>query len=198
MDVLDQLMAEHRRAEHLMADLERAEPGDHRSELLADLGDALTTHMAVEEQFLYPIVRDVLGPDTEAEADAEHVLAREALATLAEEADGPAFNAALDMVKAGIKHHVDEEEQEVFPQLRQKAADQLAKLDPAVLEAEVVDDQDEDDEQDQDETHASTGSALDLDVLSRDELYQRAKAEDIPGRSSMNKEQLAEALHAAG
>jgi DNA end-binding protein Ku len=33
-----------------------------------------------------------------------------------------------------------------------------------------------------------------LERLSKDELYERAKAEDVPGRSEMSKEELVEAL----
>ena len=36
-----------------------------------------------------------------------------------------------------------------------------------------------------------------LEELTREELYERAKAADIPGRSAMSKEQLIEALRAA-
>jgi DNA end-binding protein Ku len=39
--------------------------------------------------------------------------------------------------------------------------------------------------------------AKDLEALSRDELYERAKALDIPGRSSMSKKQLAAAIRGA-
>jgi DNA end-binding protein Ku len=34
----------------------------------------------------------------------------------------------------------------------------------------------------------------DLKDLSRDELYERAQREDVPGRSSMSKEELVDAL----
>ena len=37
-------------------------------------------------------------------------------------------------------------------------------------------------------------SRSELDSLSRDELYKRAQAEDLAGRSSMNKEELHDAL----
>ncbi len=37
-------------------------------------------------------------------------------------------------------------------------------------------------------------SRSELDSLSRDELYERAQAEDLAGRSSMNKEELRDAL----
>jgi DNA end-binding protein Ku len=36
-----------------------------------------------------------------------------------------------------------------------------------------------------------------LDALSKEELYERAKAADIPGRSDMSKQELIKALRAA-
>jgi hypothetical protein len=48
-------------------------------------------------------------------------------------------------------------------------------------------------------TNRTNGNgADDLEELSRDELYQRAQEEDIPGRSQMNKEELKEALQKQG
>lgn len=38
------------------------------------------------------------------------------------------------------------------------------------------------------------GGAGDLEDLSRDELYERAQKEDVPGRSSMSRKELIEAL----
>jgi DNA end-binding protein Ku len=47
--------------------------------------------------------------------------------------------------------------------------------------------------------HASTDGSVDdeLETLSKDELYERAKAADIKGRADMSKEELVEALKAA-
>jgi hypothetical protein len=42
--------------------------------------------------------------------------------------------------------------------------------------------------------HKTRTKSVDFDELSRDELYQRAQEEDIPGRSQMNKEELKQAL----
>jgi len=175
MDVIDHLTEEHRKAEALMARLAGTDAGDERDQLVAELTDALSTHMAVEEQFLYPIVTEVIGEETETEAETEHGLARDGLAKLDELRDQPGFGAALDMVKAGIAHHVEEEEHEVFPELREKAADRLAALDPEQLEAEV------------------TAERPDLD-LTKEELYRQAQDADIAGRSSMNKDELAQAV----
>ena len=116
MDVLEHLMQEHRTAEELMARLESTEPGRQRDQLVGELSQALAKHMAVEEQFLYPIVAQVLGAEPETEAEVEHNLAREGLRNLVEMRDKPGFGAALDMVRAGIAHHVEEEEHEIFPE----------------------------------------------------------------------------------
>jgi len=42
--------------------------------------------------------------------------------------------------------------------------------------------------------HKARAKSGDFDQLSREELYQRAQEEDIPGRSQMNKEELKQAL----
>jgi hypothetical protein len=43
---------------------------------------------------------------------------------------------------------------------------------------------------------ASEGASAHLDLLSRDELYARARAADVPGRSTMRKDELVDALRA--
>ena len=56
MDIITHLTKEHREAEGLMASLSESEPGPARNALIRELETALAVHMAVEEQFLYPIV----------------------------------------------------------------------------------------------------------------------------------------------
>lgn len=174
MDVLEHLTQEHRKAEQLIADLASTEPGAEREQLIDQLSDALSKHMAVEEQFLYPLVLDVEGEETQTEAEVEHSLARQGLDRLRQLRSEPGFGAVLDMVEAGIAHHVKEEEEEIFPKLRERAGDRIAALDPDRLEAEV-----------------DTEATVDL---TKDELYRQAQDADIPGRSSMTKQQLADAV----
>ena len=180
MDLIEHLTSEHRDAERLLKQLKDTEPGSARDALVDELTTALQTHMAVEEQFLYPIVADTLGQEPEEEAETEHTLAREGLGKLDELRAEPGFGAAVDMVEAGIAHHVKEEEHEIFPKLRAQAADEVAQLDPEECEAAV-------------KRGASGSSTVDL---TKDELYQQAQEADIPGRSSMTKDELAQALAA--
>ncbi len=176
MDLLEHLTQEHRTAESLLSQLEDSEPGEERDRLIGELDDALRTHMAVEERFVYPIVRDTLGDDDADEADNEHQLARDGLQQLQELSDEGGFGAAVEMLKAGIQHHVEEEEGEMFPQLRDRAAERLAELDPEQLEAQV------------------RGGGSGDGGPTKAELYERAKDADVEGRSTMSKDELAEAL----
>jgi iron-sulfur cluster repair protein YtfE (RIC family) len=178
MDVLEHLTEEHRKAERLMEQLEKTEPGPTRDRLVKELTDALTTHMAVEERFVYPIVVDMMGDEPETEAQNEHDLARQGLVNLDELRGEPGFGAALEMVKAGITHHVEEEEHDIFPKLREKAAGKIAALDPEELEQKV--------------------EAGDASGKTKDELYQQAREADIPGRSTMTKDELAKAVASDG
>ena len=61
MDVLEHLVEEHRKVERLIAKLEATSVPNERRSIMAELGDSLATHMAVEEERVYPIIDEVLG-----------------------------------------------------------------------------------------------------------------------------------------
>lgn len=178
MHVLDHLIEEHRKAERLLDQLAAA-TDNQRSRLIGELEEALTVHMAVEEMFVYPVASRVLDDDEVREADAEHALARDGLAQLRNHADQPGFGAVVDMMRAGIGHHVGEEETQMFPRLRDRAGEELGALDPEDLEQRARREHD--------------GASRTSDKT-RDELYREARAADLPGRSQMTKDELAEAL----
>ncbi len=116
-DVLSMLEAEHRQVEDVLGRLGSSEPGEERERLAAELEHALDVHMAFEEEQLYPVLRQVdQGMDDEAEA--EHHLARDSLATMVSMTAAPGFGAVVDMVKGAIAHHVRDEEHGAFPKLR--------------------------------------------------------------------------------
>lgn len=171
-DVLDHLIEEHREVERMLARLKESEPGAERDRLFEELRSSLGTHMAVEERFVYPLMAEHLGEDEADDATDEHRLARAGLAEAAKRLEEGAFEAAIDILEAGIGHHVEEEETDQFPRLREKAGTQLAEMDPEELEAAV---------------EGGGGKT-------RDELYAEAQQAGIEGRSTMDKQQLAEAL----
>lgn len=170
-DVLDHLISEHRDVEQMLARLKESDPGPERTEAFAELRRALSTHMAVEERYLYPLFAEHLGEDEATDATDEHELARRGLAEAERRLEEGAFAAAIEILEAGIGHHVEEEESDQFPKLRERAADQLARMDPEELEDRVQE-----------------------DGPTRDELYRRAQVADVPGRSTMTKDELHDAV----
>ncbi len=114
------LKRDHREVARMLKTLEGSKPGARRRQTVEKLTAALELHMEIEERDIYPVVQRVVGNEEAEEAGVEHALAREGLADLRRLVDEPGFGAAVAMLTAGIRHHVKEEEQEVFPELKRK------------------------------------------------------------------------------
>jgi hemerythrin-like domain-containing protein len=128
------LKRDHREAAALLKQLSESKPGATRRRTTDKVVAALRLHMAIEEELLYPLVAERVGSEEEQEAEIEHNLARTGLEKMTQLVDAPGFGAAVAMVTAGIKHHVKEEETEVFPELKSKLdRDELAELGDAVV-----------------------------------------------------------------
>jgi hemerythrin superfamily protein len=134
-DPIAQLKADHREMETLLKTLaDSKQPGVRRRNTVEKVERKLALHMRIEERLIYPLIPSVLGEEAAEEANIEHGLARNGLAELKRLQDAPGFGASVDMLTAGIKHHVKEEEQEVFPKLKANLdRTQLAELGEAVL-----------------------------------------------------------------
>jgi hemerythrin superfamily protein len=134
VDGIELLIRDHRTVDDLFEQYENLGPEDHanRRSLVDDMIRELSVHAAVEEQFLYPFIRDeVDGGDRLAqEGIEEHQEAKEILADLEDrEPSDPDFDARVRELIADVRHHVEEEEQEFFPALRTVATpEQLGDL----------------------------------------------------------------------
>ena len=117
-DPITLLKQDHREVEQMLKTLAQSKPSATRKRTLDKLEAALGLHMHIEEAEVYPLVRGLIGNEDADEANIEHTLAREGLAKMRELVAAPGFGAAVAMVTAGIKHHVKEEEQEMFPELK--------------------------------------------------------------------------------
>ena len=117
-DPASMLKADHRAAKKLLTSLADSEEGAEREELANDLYAALSLHIEIEERIVYPAVKRYVGEEDEEEAQIEHGLAREGLEKMMSMLTVPGFGAAAEMLKGGISHHVEEEETEIFPELK--------------------------------------------------------------------------------
>lgn len=112
------LKADHREVEKLLKQLADAEEGSERNELAREVEMKLTSHMDLEESIVYPPVSERVGDEDREEAEIEHRLAREGIQTMMSMLDKPGFGASVQMLLAGIKHHVEEEESQLLPELK--------------------------------------------------------------------------------
>jgi hemerythrin superfamily protein len=193
-DAVTLIKNDHRLMEQLLARLKSGD-GDRRA-LVTEVAARLSAHARAEEAEVYPAIATSAGEREEVEHGTdEHFEAEHKLGKVQNLIESPHFDQALEEFVAAVDHHVQEEESELLPAL-QKATDKktLDRLGAAFERARL----DELAAAGYEEAPNAESGADDLAEVTRDELYERAKKANIPGRSQMNKEQLMEALHTRG
>ncbi len=125
MDVLELIKADHRLVETLFSEIEKTDDTHKLYDSFNQLYEALNVHAEVEEQVFYPAVRD--RQDTEKlvdEAHKEHEEAKQMLEDVSSLSPTSAeFKAKIRELKQTMQHHIQEEENEVFSQVRQCMSD---------------------------------------------------------------------------
>ena len=127
VDALEMLTQEHERIEAQFREFEKMDreaAGPLRALVLRACGD-LRLHSALEEEVFYPALRDAIDDeDLLNEAAVEHETARmliEQLENMPE--DDPNFHATFTVLAEYVRHHVGEEENEIFPAARKAGLD---------------------------------------------------------------------------
>ena len=122
-DAIALLKADHRTVEKLFRDFERS--GDTayktRRKLVDKMISELSVHAAIEEQFLYPAARrEAPGLDSDVlEAMEEHHVVKWLLSELQHtDPTDERFAPKVTVLIENVRHHVHEEEHELFPALR--------------------------------------------------------------------------------
>ncbi len=127
MDIADLVLEDHHRQRKAFALLDETDPANHPrlGAIWGDLADFLETHAAAEEAVLYPRVLELSDPDASETKDAigDHNDIRDALARAAAEPVGTdAWWQAVGDARSANTEHMGEEEDEVLPHLRRRAA----------------------------------------------------------------------------
>lgn len=129
-DVIKLLETDHREVEDLFAKAESTS-GAAKQQIVAKIASELTMHADVEEQIVYPAMREAGLTDFINEAEEEHNKAKELIAQLVSMDTASAdVDIILADLKAEVEHHVAEEESEAFPKFRD-AVDQTELQDLA-------------------------------------------------------------------
>lgn len=123
--VLELLKEDHKHVKKHFREFEKMDPEKDPQacqELALRVCDELEVHTQIEEELFYPAVREALagkeGEDLIDEAEVEHASAKQLIAELRNlPPEDPKFKAHFTVLSEYVKHHVKEEENEMFEQL---------------------------------------------------------------------------------
>ncbi|MEJ7585179.1 MAG: hemerythrin domain-containing protein [Acidimicrobiales bacterium] len=144
MDAIRMLKDDHKTVEQLFKRFEKA--GDRalveKREIVDRIVEELSVHAAIEEQLFYPVVRATV-PDTEdiaLESLEEHHIVKWVLSELDKMSpEDERFDAKVTVLIENVRHHVEEEEDEFFPMVRDELGrNALSDLGDAMTVAKKV------------------------------------------------------------
>jgi hemerythrin superfamily protein len=126
-DAIALLKQDHRMVEALFEEFEDAEEQE-QAQLAERICKMLTVHAQIEEEILYPAAKEAFEDEEEEdmvhEANVEHASAKDLIAKIeAMTPEDEEFKATVKVLSEYIKHHVKEEEGELFPALKKTELD---------------------------------------------------------------------------
>lgn len=203
MDVFKLLKKDHRTVEQLFKKMQQTKQSSQKLQLRDELARELLVHAKAEERSFYPQARQVVeAKDIVKEGLEEHHEAEEQVKRLlGMEPDDDGFDDLLIELQEAVEHHVNEEENEMFPTLQEhwdRGRQQEIAEEVMAVKEEL---------QSQDllasmqgggrKAGGRGGKRYQASERTRRELYERAKQLDIQGRSKMTKDELIKALESA-
>ena len=125
-DAITSLREDHRRVEKLFKEFEKLEKNDGsasaKRKVVGEIIRELAEHAWIEEQVFYPAVREGVkdAEDVVLEGLEEHHIVKWTLSELeGMKGDEERFDAKTKVLIESVRHHVEEEEGEMFPQVRE-------------------------------------------------------------------------------
>jgi hemerythrin-like domain-containing protein len=140
MDAIALLKADHRKVKELFRQFEAAGSRAYQKKkgLAEEISTEIRLHSRLEEELFYPAVKartDQDGKDLVAESVEEHHV----VATLIEELKAldpkdERFDAKVTVLMENVEHHIEEEEEELFPEAEEVLGDAIDKLGDQIKE----------------------------------------------------------------
>lgn len=124
-DAIAMLKADHTAVSDLFAEFEKTRSGAKKKALVAEVCTALSVHAQLEEEIFYPAVKAALKDKVLVpEATVEHASLKDLIAQLeGVEPDGEMYDAKVKVLSEYVKHHVKEEQNEMFPKAKASSVD---------------------------------------------------------------------------
>jgi hemerythrin superfamily protein len=122
------LRADHKKVSSLFDDFEKTRSATRKKAIVAEICAELTAHAAIEEEIFYPAVKAALkDKELIPEANVEHTSVKDLIAQVqGVEPDGEMYDARVKVMGEFVKHHVKEEQNEMFPKAKKTKLDMLA------------------------------------------------------------------------
>ena len=119
------LRADHAAVNALFADYEKTRSDAKKKALVAEICTALSVHAQIEEEIFYPAVKAALKDKLLVpEATVEHGGIKDLIAQLeGVEPDGEMYDAKVKVLSEHVKHHVKEEQNDMFPKVKASSLD---------------------------------------------------------------------------
>ena len=126
-DAIALLKADHESVSHLFAEYEKTRSVANKKALVAEICTALSVHAQIEEEMFYPAVKTALKDKLLVpEATVEHAGVKDLIAQLeGVEPDGEMYDAKVKVLSEYVKHHVKEEQTEMFPKAKASSLDMV-------------------------------------------------------------------------
>jgi hypothetical protein len=123
VDVLDTLKKEHEEVAEMLKQLVASDRAAERKVLLKEIKHALVPHVRAEEKVVYDAILALKDKQIKTDGEEgylEHGLADKMLATLGKISNvmSPEFGAAAKVLKELVEHHVEEEENAVWSDVK--------------------------------------------------------------------------------
>jgi len=124
MNAVEMLTRQHREMEAALEGVMKAD-GPARRAAFAKAADVLVSHVEVEEQVFYPMVKAKRTEDILLESLEEHLSLKRLIADLVEmSVSDPQFEPKLHVLKEQSEHHHEEEEEKLFPKVKKMFSDE--------------------------------------------------------------------------
>jgi hemerythrin-like domain-containing protein len=126
IDATALLRKDHEAVSALFEQYEKARSSTKKFDLVQKICHELTIHAEIEEEIFYPAVRKAIHDDPLLnEASVEHASLKALIAQVKGKAvdSEPMFDAKITVLSEYVKHHVKEEQDEMFPKAKKSGLD---------------------------------------------------------------------------
>lgn len=140
MNAIDMLKHQHREVEALFKQMHKATAEEPRRKLFERIADALAVHAAIEERHFYPAVKEQTTEEILLESVEEHLAVKRVIADMLQIDPGDeTFAAKCKVLEDEVSHHVEEEEETLFPRVERMFDDEALESLGDAMEATQVD-----------------------------------------------------------